>query len=75
MIGYFLHGGLTIILLHGVDPNILKGKILDGKSITIVEKSSKFYSSADCNWYFTNLAWSGLNQSSTMVVMIRFGYS
>ena len=33
-------------LLHGVDPNILKGKILDGKSITIVEKSSKFYSSA-----------------------------
>lgn len=33
-------------LLHGVDPNVLKGKILDGKSITIVEKSSRFYSSA-----------------------------
>mgnify|MGYP000081692792 CR=1 FL=1 len=33
-------------LLHGVDPNVLKGKILDGKSITIVEKSSRFYASA-----------------------------
>lgn len=33
-------------LLHGVTPNVLKEKILDGKSITIVDKESKFYSSA-----------------------------
>ena len=33
-------------LLHGVDPSILKQKILDGKSITIVDKESNFYSSA-----------------------------
>lgn len=33
-------------LLHGVEPTILKEKILAGKSITIVDKSSKFYSSA-----------------------------
>lgn len=33
-------------LLHGVDPTDLKQKILDGKSITIVDKESKFYSSA-----------------------------
>ena len=33
-------------LLHGVEPQILKQKILDGKSITIVDKDSKFYSSA-----------------------------
>ena len=33
-------------LLHGVEPMILKEKILAGKSITIVDKSSKFYSSA-----------------------------
>ena len=33
-------------LLHGVEPHILKGKILDGKSITIVEKSCNFYASA-----------------------------
>jgi hypothetical protein len=33
-------------LLHGVDPSILKQKILDGKSITIVDKESKFYASA-----------------------------
>lgn len=33
-------------LLHGVEPQVLKQKILDGKSITIVDKDSKFYSSA-----------------------------
>ena len=33
-------------LLHGVDPSVLKKKILDGKSITIVDKESNFYSSA-----------------------------
>jgi pyruvate dehydrogenase E1 component alpha subunit len=33
-------------LLHGVEPQILKQKILDGKSITIVDKDSNFYSSA-----------------------------
>jgi TPP-dependent pyruvate/acetoin dehydrogenase alpha subunit len=33
-------------LLHGVSPHDLKGKILDGKSITIVDKDSKFYASA-----------------------------
>ena len=66
---------LSFSLLHGVDPNILKGKILDGKSITIVEKSSKFYSSAIVTGTLPILTWSGLNQSSTMVVMIRFGYS
>ena len=33
-------------LLHGVDPSILKQKILDGKSITIVDKETNFYSSA-----------------------------
>ena len=33
-------------LLHGVEPLVLKQKILDGKSITIVDKDSKFYSSA-----------------------------
>ena len=33
-------------LLHGVEQNVLKQKILDGKSITIVEKDLKFYSSA-----------------------------
>ena len=33
-------------LLHGVEPSVLKQKILDGKSITIVDKNSKFYSSA-----------------------------
>jgi pyruvate dehydrogenase E1 component alpha subunit len=33
-------------LLHGVDPADLKEKILDGKSITIVDKESKFYASA-----------------------------
>ena len=33
-------------LLHGVEPSVLKQKILDGKSITIVDKDSKFYSSA-----------------------------
>jgi len=33
-------------LLHGVDPIELKQKILEGKSITIVDKESKFYSSA-----------------------------
>lgn len=33
-------------LLHGVDPSDLKQKILDGKSITIVDKESKFYASA-----------------------------
>jgi len=33
-------------LLHGVPPHDLKGKILDGKSITIVDKDSKFYASA-----------------------------
>ena len=32
-------------LLHGVEPSVLKQKILDGKSITIVDKDSKFYSS------------------------------
>ena len=33
-------------LLHGVDPKYLKEKILEGKSITIIDKESKFYSSA-----------------------------
>jgi TPP-dependent pyruvate/acetoin dehydrogenase alpha subunit len=33
-------------LLHGVDPSVLKQKILDGKSITIVDKETNFYSSA-----------------------------
>ena len=33
-------------LLHGVEPQVLKQKILDGKSITIVDKDSNFYSSA-----------------------------
>lgn len=33
-------------LLHGIDPSDLKQKILDGKSITIIDKDSKFYSSA-----------------------------
>jgi pyruvate dehydrogenase E1 component alpha subunit len=33
-------------LLHGVKPSTLKEKILDGKSITIIDKESKFYSSA-----------------------------
>ena len=33
-------------LLHGVEPSILKNKILDGKSITITDKDSNFYSSA-----------------------------
>jgi pyruvate dehydrogenase E1 component alpha subunit len=33
-------------LLHGVEPRILKQKILEGKSITIIDKDSKFYSSA-----------------------------
>jgi pyruvate dehydrogenase E1 component alpha subunit len=33
-------------LLHGVEPQVLKQKILDGKSITIVDKDSKFYASA-----------------------------
>ena len=33
-------------LLHGVDPTDLKQKILEGKSITIVDKESKFYASA-----------------------------
>ena len=45
-IGYSQLGGLTIILLlHGVEPSVLKQKILDGKSITIVDKECKFYSS------------------------------
>ena len=33
-------------LLHGVDPKFLKQKILEGKSITIIDKESNFYSSA-----------------------------
>lgn len=33
-------------LLHGVEESKLKQKILDGKSITIVDKDSNFYSSA-----------------------------
>ena len=33
-------------LLHGVEPQVLKQKILDGKSITIVDKDSNFYASA-----------------------------
>jgi pyruvate dehydrogenase E1 component alpha subunit len=33
-------------LLHGMEPDKLKQKILDGKSITIVDKDSKFYASA-----------------------------
>tara|TARA_B100001564_G_scaffold265905_1_gene227430 strand:- start:726 stop:1373 length:648 start_codon:yes stop_codon:yes gene_type:complete len=33
-------------LLHGVEPQVLKQKILDGKSITIIDKDSNFYSSA-----------------------------
>ena len=33
-------------LLHGMEPSKLKEKILDGKSITIIDKDSNFYSSA-----------------------------
>ena len=33
-------------LLHGIEPTVLKQKILDGKSITILDKDCKFYSSA-----------------------------
>ena len=33
-------------LLHGIEPSVLKQKILDGKSITIVDKECKFYASA-----------------------------
>lgn len=33
-------------LLHGVEKDKLKQKILDGKSITIIDKESNFYSSA-----------------------------
>ena len=33
-------------LLHGVEPQVLKKKILDGKSTTIIDKDSNFYSSA-----------------------------
>jgi pyruvate dehydrogenase E1 component alpha subunit len=33
-------------LLHGVEKDKLKQKILDGKSITVIDKESKFYSSA-----------------------------
>ena len=33
-------------LLHGVEESKLKRKMLDGKSITIVDKDSKFYASA-----------------------------
>ena len=33
-------------LLHGVEPEVLKKDILDGKSITIVNKECKFYASA-----------------------------
>ena len=33
-------------LLHGVEESKLKQKILDGKSITIVDKESNFYASA-----------------------------
>ena len=36
-------------LLHGVEPKVLKQKILDGKSITIIDKDSNFYSSAIVN--------------------------
>ena len=36
---------LITTLLHGVEPSVLKQKILDGKSITIVDKECKFYSS------------------------------
>ena len=36
-------------LLHGVDPSVLKKKILNGKSITIIDKESNFYSSAIVN--------------------------
>ena len=36
-------------LLHGVEPKVLKQKILDGKSITIIDKNSNFYSSAIVN--------------------------
>ena len=33
-------------LLHGMEPEILKQKILDGKSITIVDRQTNFYASA-----------------------------
>ena len=36
-------------LLRGVEPKVLKQKILDGKSITIIDKNSNFYSSAIVN--------------------------
>ena len=45
MIGYSHWRSHYHALLHGVEPSVLKQKILDGKSITIVDKNSKFYSS------------------------------
>ena len=54
-IGYSQLGGLTIMpLLHGIEPSKLKQKILDGKSITIVDKDSNFVEISNRNWYFTN---------------------
>ena len=41
-------------LLHGIEPTVLKQKILDGKSITIVDKDCKFYSSAIVTGTFTD---------------------
>ena len=49
-----LEVSLSHKLLHGVDPKYLKQKILDGKSITIIDKDCKFYSSAIVT-HFTNL--------------------
>ena len=42
-------------LLHGVEPKVLKQKILDGKSITIIDKNSNAYSSNYSKWYNTNV--------------------
>ena len=36
-------------LLHVVEPSVLKQKIMDGKSITIIDKDTKFYSSPIVN--------------------------
>ena len=41
-------------LLHGVEPTKLKQKILDGKSITILDKESKFYKRLAYDEIFSN---------------------
>ena len=59
-------------LLHGIEPSKLKQKILDGKSITIVDKDSNFVYQAIVTGILP-IGVGVVNQSSIMVVMIRFG--